>query len=353
MKDILILKGGDVEVTGAPEVINILPLGHVISTKGEFDVDEESFRSMKQQFEGRGIDLVIDYEHQTLAGTQAPAAGWVKELFLKDGNIAARVIWTPPATQYLENKEYRYLSPVVSVRKSDNKATALHSIALTNTPAIDGMEPLVNSANYKNEQGGTHNMEIIKQIAQLLGIAEDTPDDEVFEALKNCIEEGKALKDAAAKGPADPAAEDQTTEKMVANKAVCELLGLKAGSPTEDVTAKIMSLKSGNIDGVNVLEELKALKQHNNTRAADDAVLVALKAGKITAAQKEWAHGYALGDPKGFASFVEKAPQVVPLGEIEFSQKALKNDKPDEATVIACKQLGVSLEDVAKYGKEC
>ena len=43
-----------------------------------------------------------------------------------------------PRAQYLENKEYRYLSPVVNVRKADNKAVGLHSLALTNTPAIEG-----------------------------------------------------------------------------------------------------------------------------------------------------------------------------------------------------------------------
>ena len=40
--------------------------------------------------------------------------------------------------------------------------------------------------------------------------------------------------------------------------------------------------------------------------------------GKITPAQKEWAKSYALSDPKGFGSFVEKAPQIVPMDKIEL-----------------------------------
>ena len=97
-----------------------------------------------RQIAERGVDLVVDYEHQTLTGDRAPAAGWVKELFAEDGHIKARVEWTLPAKQYLENKEYRYLSPVITVRKSDNKATGLHSLALTNTPGLAGMTPIVN-----------------------------------------------------------------------------------------------------------------------------------------------------------------------------------------------------------------
>ena len=38
-----------------------------------------------------------------------------------------------------------------------------------------------------------------------------------------------------------------------------------------------MELKGGTIDGVNVLEELKALKQQNAQRDADEAVTLALK----------------------------------------------------------------------------
>jgi phage I-like protein len=349
MKGYITLKGGDVEVSGAPEIISVLPLGHVISSKGEFDVDEESYREMKARIAQRGVDLVIDYEHQTLKGVQAPAAGWVKELILRDGNIAARVEWTPAATKYLKNKEYRYLSPVIAVRGSDSKATGIHSLALTNTPAIEGMTPIVNSLNYDDEKGGKIIMDLIKKIAQLLGLGEEATEDQVIEALVKLVDEAKILKDAAA----TKAVPGENGDKIVANKAVCELLDLKAGAPADEVLAKIMELKGGKINGVNVIEELKTLKQRNAKRDADDAVLMALKSGKIAPAQKEWAESYALSDPKGFASFVEKAPQVVPIGEIELEDiKTLKDDKPDEATLLVCKQLGITEEDLKKYGKE-
>ncbi|WP_301665827.1 phage protease, partial [uncultured Alistipes sp.] len=134
--------------------------------------------------------------------------------------------------------------------------------------------------------------------------------------------------------------------------AVCELLGLKAGAPAADVTAKIMELKTGTIDGVNLAEELKALKAQNAQRDADAAVEMALKAGKITPAQKEWATSYALSDPKGFAAFAEKAPQVVPMGAVGFEDIKKGNGTIDAATMMACKQLGVDPETAKKYMKE-
>ena len=293
MKGFLTLKSGEVEISGAPEIISVLPLGHVTSAKGDFNVDEESLAAMKAQIAQRGVDLVIDYEHQTLTGEQAPAAGWVKELFLDDGKIKARVEWTPRAKEYLENREYRYHSPVITVRKSDNKAMGLHSIALTNTPAVEHMEAIVNSISF---EGGTSKMnEFLKQLAALLG--------------------------------------------------------LKAGAATADVTAAIMSLKGGNIGGVNLVEQVKSLEAKLADRDAEEAVELALKQGKITPAQRDWAKSYALKSPGDFQDFVAKAPQVVPMGEVGGGSVAFKSSAtPDDATLLACKQLGISAEDVQKYG---
>ena len=349
MSDFRRQKGVEVDVGGAPEVISVLPFGHVVSQKGEFDVDEESLAAMKAQIAERGVDLVVDYEHQTLTGDRAPAAGWVKELFAEDGHIKARVEWTLPAKQYLENKEYRYLSPVITVRKSDNKATGLHSLALTNTPAIAGMTPIVNSSTF---QGGETNMnELIKKIAAALGLGEDADEEQILTALSACVEENKALKEAAEGGKApgkkpgeDGKPEDQD-DGIVANKSVCELLGLKAGASTADVAASIMALKGG-VDG-----RVKALEEKLADRDAEEAVELALKSGKITPAQRGWAKGYALKSPDGFKEFLEKAPQAVPMSEIAGGDAlALKGNKPDEATMLVCKQLGVSAEDVQKYG---
>lgn len=344
MHDFLTLKSKEMEVGGAPEIISVLPLGHVKSAKGEFDVDGESFAAMKAQIAQRGVDLVVDYEHQTLTGKQAPAAGWVKELFLDDGQIKARVEWTDRAKAYLANREYRYLSPVITVRKADNKAMGLHSIALTNTPAIEHMEAIVNSLNF---EGGQNTMDFMKELAKLLGLGEDATEEQVKEALKACLEENKSLKESAEAAKQQPLEDD----KVVANKEVCELLGLKAGAATTDVAAAIMALKSGNIGGVNLVEQVKSLEAKIADRDAEEAVEMALKAGKITPAQREWAKGYALKNLEDFKGFVEKAPQVVPMGDVGGSEPLdLKRDEVDEATLLVCKQLGISAEDVKQYG---
>lgn len=341
MKKTFICKGEGKEIRGTPDVVQLLPMGYVKSQKGNFFVDDESLKLMKEHMASRGLDIVIDYEHQTLEGVQAPAGGWIKDLFQEGNAVCAKVEWTPSAKEYLTNKEYRYLSPVVRVRKKDNKVTELHSVALTNTPAIDHMFAIVNSLNVDDEDGGEE-MDF-KMIAKLLGLPEDATEEQVIAKIKEITGENETLKADSQKGG---------QSEVVANKVICDLLGVKEDAKTEEVSAAILSLKNHS-EGVSQADFL-ALKQKLERRDAEDAVLTALKAGKISVAQKDWATEYALKDPTGFQKFVEIAPQAVPLGEITYTvaNKAGMEKAVDETGLLVCKQLGVSKEDMDKFGKE-
>src|SRR4030065_501542 len=63
-----------------PEWIRVLPRGTVeLSDHREpFLVDEASLMSMVAEVRSRGVDLVIDYEHPSLQGERAPAAGQIQ-----------------------------------------------------------------------------------------------------------------------------------------------------------------------------------------------------------------------------------------------------------------------------------
>ncbi len=338
MKEIYICKGSSKEITGVPDVVQLLPMGHVKSRQGDFYVDEESLRLMKEHMLSRGIDVVIDYEHQTLKDVQAPAGGWIKDLFLQDGTVCAKVEWTPNATKYLENKEYRYLSPVVRVRGKDKKVTELHSAALTNTPAIDNMYTIVNSTDFSMDGGNDMDL---KELAALLGLDENATEQQIMEKLKATLGELQEHKVASCKNEGG----------VVANKTICGLLGVNENAKTEEVSAAIIALKNS---GGGLAEEIKALKEKMEKRDADEAVIFALKAGKVSIAQKAWATEYALKDPSGFKKFVELAPVSVPVGEIEFDAVVANKEKSsiqDEATLTVCKALGLTKEDIEKYGK--
>lgn len=338
MAKLIACAGEGIELSGVPTEIKILPLGRVHSQKGDFNVDEESFELIRKQFKDRKLDLVIDYEHQTLSDVQAPAGGWIKELYKGEDAIIAKVEWTAKAAEYLKNKEYRYLSPVVLVRKRDQKATAIHSVALTNTPAIDGMFALVNSLDIEDISEGGNIMDL-KELAKALGLPETATEEEIKKAVEDAAKAAERLKEMEEKKP-------QEVAEVVANSTILSMLGLKEGAKTEDVAASIMALKTGTPD---TQAELLALKQRMQERDADEEVQKALKAGKITAAQSGWAKSYALKDMDGFKGFVEKAPVVVPPGKLELKD-APAAPGSDEVDVAILKNMGVSMEDVKKYG---
>ena len=192
MAKLIACAGQGVELSGVPTEIKILPLGRVHSQKGDFNVDDESFELIRKQFKDRKLDLVIDYEHQTLSDVQAPAGGWIKDLYKGEDAIIAKVEWTPKAAEYLKNKEYRYLSPVVLVRKRDQKATAIHSVALTNTPAIDGMFALVNSLDIEDISEGGNIMDL-KELAKALGLPETATEEEIKKAVEDAAKAAEKL----------------------------------------------------------------------------------------------------------------------------------------------------------------
>ncbi len=347
MSELIACAGQGIELAGVPTEIKILPFGRVHSQKGDFDVDNESFELIRKQFKDRKLDLVIDYEHQTLADVQAPAGGWIKDLYKGDDAIIAKVEWTSKAAEYLRNKEYRYLSPVVLVRKRDQKATAIHSVALTNTPAIDGMFAVVNSLDIENfSEGGAEIMDL-KGLAKILGLPETATEEEIKKAVEDAAKAAEKLKEMDAEDPGNkPEGGGKQPEgaEIVANSIILSMLGLKADARTDDVAASIMALKTGEMD---VKSELLALKQQVQEKNADEAVQTALKAGKITAGQAEWAKAYALKDIEGFKSFADKAPVVVPQGKLDLKDAPETSD--DDVDAVILKNLGISMDDVKKY----
>jgi len=253
--------GGD--AGGAvPDVVQVLPSGKV-DPKGKtsFVVDEEAKGLILSAFEKCATDLVVDYEHQSLSGSEAPAAGWIKGLDDRgEDGLWAKVQWTERAVGYLKNREYRYLSPVVLIRKKDCRAVELLGAALTNLPAIDGMKPVVNT------------------VRPLAG------------------EEVTRL-------------EDKYRDMY---KEVLKLVDLPEDSGIEEVRARVEAISS--IDGYVPLHEHEALKETIKIREAEAVVKEALTAGRLTPALMPWARVYAMRDPEGFAEFMSKAGPAVPFG---------------------------------------
>jgi len=294
------------EVQGVPEWVEILRAGVIRTATGDIPVRREDLRSILEDFQSHVVDLVIDYEHQSLKDVEAPAAGWIKEMRLRDSVLEGRVEWTEKAKRYLLNKEYRYLSPVIVVQGGRMR---LHSMALTNTPAIKDQPALV---------GKEELME--KELRQILGLKDGEDVLGAVKALKDTLD---ALR--AELGDGD------LREKVKDLKKAQESKGDFV--PLKDFRA--------------LQEDYGRLKAELAKRDAEAMVQKGLEEGKLTPAQKDWALAYALKDPEGFKEYLDKAPVVVPLSE------AGSGDTPkailDETQRRINELLGVSEETFKKF----
>jgi phage I-like protein len=133
----------------APGEFQLLPDGE-IDIEGDLPahLDPASAEKIISEFDRRQNDMVIDYEHQTLKGSEAPAAGWIKKLVYKgkDG-LWAIVDWTERAREYLQKKEYRFFSPVMLIEKNGRRVIDILNVALTNFPKINNLRPIIAKLN--------------------------------------------------------------------------------------------------------------------------------------------------------------------------------------------------------------
>lgn len=361
MKSLTIVAGAlDASKKKAPEWVLLFKAGTIeMEGEGRFIVDRAGFDAMQADIARRGLDPVFDYEHQTLQGTEAPAAGWIKALRWSDQGIEAHIEWTPRAAEYIGNGEYRYFSPVFGVR--GGRVQRLYSVALTNDPKTNHLRPLLAKLGAETNKE-TSNMEWLKKIAARLGLTETATEadvDKAVDALKaragqtNKIAAKLGLTEDATEGDVDKALDTlkagATTAREKIPATVIAALGLKETDGESTVVASIHALKQGEKTMV-PRTEFDALKAKLAARDADEIVTAALKEGRITPDQKPWAEDYAARDPEGFKTFVAKAPQVVPVEKLPGGPAKSGGAALDDATLQVAKMFGNSEEDLKKYG---
>ncbi|MBI3284039.1 MAG: hypothetical protein HYZ65_04190 [Burkholderiales bacterium] len=127
----------------------ILPAGRFKAVDGRpgqdvyWNLSEASGRRLVAEAASRNQDYLIDYEHQSITGNTAPAAGWFNTLVWKpDGLYVQMARWTDAAKAMIIANEYRFISPVFTYSKDSYEVQSLTSVALTNTPALPQLTDL-------------------------------------------------------------------------------------------------------------------------------------------------------------------------------------------------------------------
>jgi len=372
-----ILKDNDHINSKAPEKFRVFPKGEVrIKDQAPAIFDDESAQLIIDEFKNQRHDMVVDYEHQTLSGDQAPAAGWVTNITYDNNGLWVHVKWTDKAKEYIESKEYRYFSPVCQIRKKDRKITALYNVALTNQPRLNDLPPLV--AKFKEGD------QMKEQIIELLGLAPESSDDDVIAAVSALMQAGlleklqklMELPDAGEEAVIDAVAqmlENPMTED--AFKKLSDILGLKdakaddlivAVAKLKDSKKTVLSFakpdKSGDVSSeVTALtqalgKEIESMRDELAQLKSDKMVDQAVAEGKVTPDElKGWASDLSKNNPDLFKKVIlsRERGSAVPIDDLPGKTKATEEKETLEAKQAVENigaMMGVSDEDRQKYG---
>ena len=295
-----------------PTEIVVMPAGPAIQARDGRSwtlLDAEAVAARSNDLLG-GQEAVIDYEHQSLdaqeRGHPAPAAGWISRFrATAEGAVAAVVRWTARAEQMIRQDEYRYCSPVFKFDVESREVLAIHHVGLTNSPALPDI-PAV--ARRHLEEVHVSMTLTLQQLLALLGLDADA--DEA--AAKAALESQRAEAAAAARAQIAKAAD--LPEDADADAIATGIVALRAKAadprPAPDPAQWV---PRSEFDAAN--QRLSALEESTATASATAAVDAAVKGGKVTPANREWALAYAKQDPAGFAQFVGAAPTILQSGE--------------------------------------
>ena len=241
--------------------------------------------------------LPIDYEHQIIHslknGKEAPSAGWMEYFYFTPQGIFADVRWTDKAADYIKNGEYRYISAVFAY-DTDGYVRKIFHAALTNTPALDGMEEAMVAASVNLlQEDNPMDKKLLAALCALFALKADASEADITEKVT-------ALSAAKGNSPVDVL---DVYAKLAEKEQSVAALSTQVGNPDPS--------KFVPVDQVVALQaDFNALKTSVEADKKEALITAALSQGKLAPALKDWARSLSV---EALSAYLEKAPAMAAL----------------------------------------
>lgn len=318
------------EVSASDDRIELMPLGEfrLADSRGAVamridNVEQVLAASLAR---ARGKELLIDFDHRSMAAQtlrDSRAAGWITGLYVEGDRVMASVRWTPEGKTALTNRSFRYISPVFRTLP-DGRVVGIDGAGLVNEPALPELRQLASKED---------DMDTIKQIAGLLGINADKPDDIVTRVTALLGTETNLASITKAAGVAGDQAVTQICARLsekVADKA--------APDPGAFVPMEMFT---------GVQTQLASLQEAHRKDKVDAVLEAAREAGKLIPSMEPWAVQMASKDIEAFTGWLDAAPVLVPVGQRQLAgrEPPVKTDKLTGEERQMASMVGVSEAD--------
>ena len=300
-----------------PDWIELIPSGPMIRGRDGRSWRLDNPDVVVAAFNADPVDLPIDFEHATeLKGPEgelAPAAGWIKDITVRDGAVWGRVEWNNEGGMAIGECQYRYISPVFLYDKNQ-QIIQLTSAALTNQPNLR-----MQALNHEGKPQHTEDIKM-KKVYEKLGLAATATEDEAIAAIAGLQGDLSTARNRA---------ENPSLEKFVPRADFDSALNRATSAET-----KLTEIQASQLD-----------------ETIDTEIAAALKAGKITPATVDY-HKANCREEGGLARFKTYAAAAPVMGD----PSGLDNKKTPEGTAKAlnaqdkeiCARLGIAEEDFQK-----
>ncbi|EIJ72747.1 phage protease [Haemophilus haemolyticus] len=280
--------------------------------------------------------LPIDYEHQIIHslknGKEAPSAGWMEYFYFTPQGIFADVRWTDKAADYIKNGEYRYISAVFAY-DTDGYVRKIFHAALTNTPALDGMEEAMVAASVNLlQEDNPMDKKLLAALCALFALKADASEADITEKVT-------ALSAAKGDSPVDVL---DVYAKLAEKEQSVAALSTQVGNPDP---AKFVPVEQV----VALQADFNALKTSVEADKKAALITAALSQGKLPPALKDWAQSLSV---EALSAYLEKAPAMAalsgePQAKADPDQNVVALSAEQQATA---KMLGISeAEYIEKY----
>lgn len=345
---------------------------------GEVEYGPAECAAILAHFNARYLDfgraMPIDYDHMTFSGGKSEAAGWIWELaqvekfdsrYCDDESEFTPGLymaneWTPTAQGQIEEKKYKYLSPVIVSRAPDPITGAevpiqLFTVALTNTPFMLDKFTAVKFAAEKHgwtafsiEHENIHILNstiitrnamdpkaMLEEVKTALKLGAEATGEDVLNLIKKLVEFASMFPEGGGEMPEPeemPELAAAAKNSMTITKGLAALFSCKP----EELETKAKAALSSQTPDAKLASEVAELKA--------DALIVKY-ADRIPATDRAYWKGRAIKDAKDTAELLEKQPVVMNSAIIAPAQKAEDITlTPDQMRI--CKNMKI---DPKKY----
>lgn len=156
------------------------------------NITEESLRAIVEDVNNEGREILVDKQHNSMKqGLERDdsACGWLKALSFKNGSIFGKCFWTKLGRQLIDSRILRFISPVFHLNK-EGIPTKLVNVALVNQPALNDINPVINSqpTEIKEESIIDMTKEELKALIEEI-IAEKAKEETIRDAKEDAIED--------------------------------------------------------------------------------------------------------------------------------------------------------------------